>query len=217
LQILHDIKAAQDRINLDNISRMENIVAQDTVHDMLASGRFAHGEIFPSTIASVVANNEIIAMKWGFPHWKNSGVIINARAETAADKNMFRRPLKERRCVVPSSGFYEWSRSSNRKAKDKYLFRQPDSGTTLYMAGISNTFRDALGNEYDAFTILTTEASDSVAPFHDRMPVILAPDEIDMWITDNEFTGFALHRPGPELTATLESNNIPSQDTQLSF
>jgi putative SOS response-associated peptidase YedK len=75
------------------------------------------------------------------------------------------------------------------------------------MAGISNTFRDALGVQYDAFTILTTEANDSVEPFHDRMPVILAPDEIDLWISDNDFTGFALHRPGPELIATLETND----------
>ena len=220
LQILHDIQAAKDRINIDNISRMEN----------LAVDGFAHGEIFPSTIAPVVANYEIIAMKWGFPHWKNSGVIINARSETAADKNMFRRPLKERRCVIPSSGFYEWSynsgapddnssflypgfphgrinlpRSGKRKPKSKYLFREPGK-TTLYMAGISNTFRDALGIEYDAFTILTTEANDSVEPFHDRMPVILASDEIDLWITDNDFTGFAMHRPGPDLTATLEAD-----------
>jgi len=239
LQILHDIKAAKDRINMDNISRVDNLVEQSTVHDMIDSGQLAHGEIFPAGLAPVVANYEIVAMKWGFPHWKNPSVIINARSETAAEKNMFRRPLKERRCVIPSSGFYEWSRSdsasrigdtsrngitshssnlplnnnflhgsnnhprnSKRKPKDKYLFRLPDT-PTLYMAGISNTFRDALGIEYDAFTILTTAANDSVEPFHDRMPVILAPDEIDLWITDNVFTGVALHRPGPELTATL--------------
>ena len=231
LQILHDIQAAKDRINLDNISRVEN----------LAIDGFTHGEIFPSTIAPVVANFEIIAMKWGFPHWKNSSVIINARAETASDKNMFRRPLKERRCVIFASGFYEWSynsgvpddnnsslyprfphgsinpsRSNKRKPKNKYLFREPGN-TTLYMAGISNTFRDALGVQYDAFTILTTEANESVEPFHDRMPVILAPNEIDMWITDNDFTGLAMHRPGPDLTATLESNRGTLYNTQLSF
>ena len=85
------------------------------------------------------------------------------------------------------------------------------------MAGISNTFRDALGIEYDAFTILTTEANDTVEPFHDRMPVILAPDEIDMWITDDVFTGFAMHRSGPDLTATLKKNSNTVNNTQLSF
>ncbi|MCL2662552.1 MAG: SOS response-associated peptidase [Oscillospiraceae bacterium] len=241
LQILHDIQAAKDRINIDNISRVENLATQSTVNDMIASGQLAHGEIFPSAIVPVVANFEIVTMKWGFPHWKNSSVIINTRSETASEKNMFRRPLKERRCVIFSSGFYEWSynsglpdddstflypgfphgslnlpRSGKRKPKNKYLFREPGK-TTLYMAGISNTFRDAFGNEYDAFTILTTEANDSVEPFHDRMPVILAPDEIDMWITDNVFTGFAMHRPGPDLTATLEANENTSYNTQLSF
>jgi putative SOS response-associated peptidase YedK len=250
LQILHDIQSAKDRINLDNISRMEN----------LAAGEFPRGEIFPSTLAPVVAkfetkasnhsevgsaepgnNYEIVAMKWGFPHWKNSGVIINARAETASEKNMFRRPLKERRCVIPSSGFYEWSynsgtpddnstflypglphgsinqpRSGKRKPKNKYLFRE-SCKTTLYMAGISNTFRDVPGIEYDAFTILTTEANDSVEPFHDRMPVILAPDEIDLWISDDAFTGFALHRPGPDLTAILEKSKNTINNIQLSF
>jgi len=246
LQILHDIQAAKDRINMDNISRLNNLAAQSTVQDMTASGQLAHGEIFPSAIAPVVAKfatkisnhsegspaesniiYEIIAMKWGFPHWQNSSVIINARAETAAVKNMFRRPLKEQRCVIPSSGFYEWSRNDNtlhdsnislfdnfshssgnqprrgkRKAKNKYLFHQPGNSTTLYMAGISNTFRDAFGIEYDAFTILTKAANDSVAPIHDRMPVILAPDDIDLWINDEKFVHYALLRPCIELTAT---------------
>ena len=71
----------------------------------------------------------------------------------------------------------------------------------LYMAGIINTFRDATGSDYSAFVILTTAANDSVAPIHDRMPVILEPDERVRWIRDERFMDHALRRAGPELTA----------------
>ena len=159
---------------------------------------FARGEVFPANIAPVYTNNGAAAAKWGFPHWKNSSVIINARAETALQKNMFRKPLLERRCVVPSNGFYEWDRTSGGKKKDKFLLRLPGE-RMLFMAGMVNIFRDAEGGEYSAFVILTTRANDSVAQIHDRMPVILAPDEREMWIGDTGFMEFALHRTGPEL------------------
>jgi len=162
----------------------------------------AGGDIFPTNIAPVCTSDGITAVKWGFPHWKNSGVIINARAETASEKKMFGRPLRESRCVVPSSGFYEWSHREGTRDKDKYLLRLPGENA-LYMAGIVGTFRDAQGTEYSAFAILTTAANDSVSSIHDRMPVILAPDELQLWIDDPHFTEYALHRAGPELSSKL--------------
>ena len=155
-------------------------------------------EVFPTNVAPVITGGGALAIKWGFPHWKNSGVIINARAETALEKNMFRKPLLERRCLVPSSGFFEWAHVSGRKKKDKYLLRLPGENI-LYMAGMTGVFRETSGEEYSAFVILTTGASDSVASIHDRMPVILAPDERDAWIGDAGFMEYALQRPGPEL------------------
>ena len=177
------------------------------------------GEVFPTYIAPVITQNGAEAVKWGFPHWQNTGVIINARSETAVDKKMFRKPLLEHRCVVPSCGFYEWKRAGNSSklnagassgvngnghsgikpgAKQKYLLRKP-GGRLLFMAGIISIYKDAAGQEYSAFVILTTSASESVAPIHDRMPVILGPDEKEPWIHDGGFTGYALHRAGPEL------------------
>jgi len=158
------------------------------------------GEVFPTNIAPVITHDGAAVVKWGFPHWKGTGVIINARAETVFDKNMFRKPLLNSRCVIPSSGFFEWRRKNGVKTKDKYLLRQPGE-RVLYMAGIVNTFRDANGNDYSAFVILTTAANDSVAPIHDRMPVIIASDESGRWIRDEGFIEHALHRAGPELTA----------------
>jgi len=163
------------------------------------------GEIYPTNIAPVFIRDGAATVKWGFPNWKNSGVIINARAETAPEKNMFRKPLLENRCVIPSSGFYEWDRVSGRKKKEKYLLRRPGA-RMLYMAGMMSVFCDAAGCDYSAFVILTTAANDFVAPIHDRMPVILAPDELDRWITDDGFTEHVLRRAGPELEYTEVSD-----------
>jgi len=224
LQILHDLNAAQDRINMDNISGIGNLASDVAGLGEVGLGEFMRGEVFPTNVAPVVQLDGALAVKWGFPHWKNSSVIINARAETALEKKMFGKPLRERRCIVPSSGFYEWgrigslagnmslfdngdlpdsgmhSRNGGSKKKDKFLLRRPE-GNVLYMAGMMSTFRDALGEPYDAFVILTTSANESVAPIHDRMPVILAQDEAASWVKDKTFMEFALHRPGPELSA----------------
>ena len=159
---------------------------------------FMRGEVFPTNIVPVITRDGAAAIKWGFPHWKNASVIINARAETAHEKSMFRFSLAERRCVVPSSGFYEWERVSGRKKKDKYLLRLPGE-KLLCMAGIMNTFCDAAGAEYCAFVILTTTAAGAVARIHDRMPVILSPDERELWLGDMAFTQNALIRHGPDL------------------
>ena len=208
----------EDEAYADILEILNNLNANKNTS---GAGEFAKGEIFPASIAPVIAGDGILAVKWGFPHWKNSGVIINARAETALEKKMFGKPLRERRCVVPSSGFYEWGhgsdlssnmslfendelpdsgiRSGGSKKKDKFLLRQPED-SMLYMAGIVSTFRDSFGEPYDAFVILTTIANDSVAVIHDRMPVILAPEEATSWVRDNAFMEFVLHRPGPELS-----------------
>jgi len=188
LQILH---------NLKNASSTDSTVNANVTADV----EFSHGEIFPTNIAPVSTSDGIVAVKWGFPHWKNTSVIINARAETAAEKKMFSKPLRERRCIVPSSGFFEWEHTGSKKKK-KYQLNRPDS-KTLYMAGIVSTFRDALGEQYNAFVILTTAANEYVAPLHDRMPVILAADEREQWLKDESFVTFALHRPGPELITEL--------------
>ena len=163
-----------------------------------ATQKLAKGEVYPTNIAPVFTRDGAAGVKWGFPHWKTSGVIINARSETALQKNMFKGPLLKRRCVIPSSGFYEWSRTGGGKKKDKYLLRQPDTHL-LYMAGMINVFRDADGNDYSAFVILTTEANESVASIHDRMPVILTPDERDRWLNDDEYMEHIIHRAGPVL------------------
>jgi len=155
-------------------------------------------EVFPSNIAPVITQDGIVSIKWGFPHWKNKSLIINARAETAFEKNMFRKPLFQRRCAIPASGYFEWANTGESKKKDKFLLRQP-SERVLYLAGMISTFKDPEGIEYSAFVILTTTANESVSPIHNRMPVIIAPDEKEQWIYDIEFAKHALSREGPQM------------------
>ena len=156
------------------------------------------GEIFPTNIAPIILESGVEAAKWGFPHWKSSSAVINARSETALEKNMFRKPLLERRCAIPSNGFYEWKRVNGQKKKDKFLLRMKDS-KKLFMAGMMSIFKDAFGDEYSAFVILTTAAVATAAEIHDRMPVILLPEELDRWVCDTAFMEHALRRPGPDL------------------
>lgn len=144
------------------------------------------GEVFPTDVAPVLTLGEhgrkARLMSWGFPKWQGSGVIFNARSETAAEKPMFSGALAHRRCVVPSTGFYEWKHEGG-KAKDKYLLTLPGE-KMLYMAGFYGSFRDKLGKPYDGFIILTAAANDSMAPLHDRMPVILTQAQQERWFQD---------------------------------
>ncbi|HBE87400.1 MAG TPA: SOS response-associated peptidase, partial [Lachnoclostridium sp.] len=76
------------------------------------------GEIFPTNLAPVLSPDGIMkAMRWGFPKYDGKGEIINARSETAAEKNMFRRPMMEGRCLVPASWYFEWERRGKQKVK----------------------------------------------------------------------------------------------------
>ena len=133
------------------------------------------GEIFPTNAAPVLLpdgqNMTPTPMAWGFPSFEGKGVIINARGETALDKPMFRRSLLERRCIVPTTGFYEWDGQ-----KRKYHFRLPGQGR-LYLAGLWNTFQ---GEE--RFVILTTAPNDTIINVHNRMPVLLTDDEVVSWL-----------------------------------
>lgn len=165
--------------------------------NMLVSGsgmslNYKTGEVFPSDIALVMMKDRqhIVpaSMIWGFPKWDGKGVIFNARAETAHEKPMFRNALTHQRIAIPTSGFYEWKAEGGR-TKTKYCFTHP-TGHLLWLAGIYSRF----GTE-ERFTILTTSANDSMAPFHHRMPVLLEQDEIGTWINSEDIRPFLDRMP----------------------
>lgn len=135
--------------------------------------RLKSGEIFPTDTVPLLCGKELIPLPatWGYPGFQNKGVIINARSESVADKPTFRDGFLNHRCIVPTNGYYEWSRS-----KVKYRFNLPDT-QMVYLAGIYRNTPEGI-----RFVILTTDANESVSPIHHRMPVILTPDMRDAWM-----------------------------------
>jgi putative SOS response-associated peptidase YedK len=162
------------------------------------------GEIYPTDTAPVLSWQGCIHPQpaiWGFQKFQGKGVIINARAETAAEKPMFRHALLSRRCVVPSTGFYEWDRQ-----KQKYLFRLPGE-PVLYLAGF---LREEAGE--DRYVILTTSANDSMQATHNRMPVILRREQIPVWLTETDAALRHLKESMPSLARLRpEAERNPSE------
>ena len=151
------------------------------------------GEICPTDQAPVLRNtadgiNPDI-LTWGVP--VKGKPVINARVESVIEKPLFRGSVEQRRCVIPSSGFYEWD-----PRKQKYLFRLFGEDS-LYMAGI---YQEQQGTE--CYCVLTTAANNSMLPVHNRMPLVLKRNQIVPWLRDNTEARNILRGVPPELDKT---------------
>jgi putative SOS response-associated peptidase YedK len=164
----------------------ENIAARfDSRQEQLAL--LPRYNIAPSQSMPVVVRNSpnrLVEMQWGLvPSWAKEPRVafstINARAETVAKSPVFRGPFKSRRCLVPASGFYEWQRTS--EGKQPYCI-QLKGGELFAFAGLYDIWRDGDGNELYSYTIITTTPNPLVAPIHNRMPVILRPEDENIWL-----------------------------------
>ena len=123
-------------------------------------------------------------MRWGLiPHWAKSASIgsrmINARAETAAQRPAFRDAFRRRRCLVLADGFYEWQRAGSVKKPIRIV---RESGEPFAFAGLWAVWKDPDGNTVPSCTIITTEANDLLRPIHHRMPVILPRQMEEFWL-----------------------------------
>jgi putative SOS response-associated peptidase YedK len=105
--------------------------------------------------------------------------MINARSETASTKPAFRDAMKSRRCLIPADGFYEWAKTA--KGKQPYCFEVND-GELFAFAGLWERWKDPSGNSVETCSILTTTPNAVTSAVHDRMPVILDPDNYDLWL-----------------------------------
>ncbi len=129
-----------------------------------------------------MGRRNIASFKWGLvPRWSHDTKLapINARVETAADKPTFAEALRQRRCLLPADGFYEWKRQG--KAKQPFVFRLRDDRPFAF-AGIWEAWRPESGPALLTCAILTTAANEVVGPVHNRMPLILDPRHYEVWI-----------------------------------
>jgi putative SOS response-associated peptidase YedK len=143
--------------------------------------------------------------------------MINARAETLAEKPAFRAALKRRRCLVVADGFYEWKKTGSAK-QPMYLTMK--DGRPFAFAGLWEVWRDPAGQPLKTCTIITTEPNELLAEIHNRMPAILPPSAYDQWLTPGDLDpipALALLGPCPadQMRAVPVSTlvNSPAQDS----
>lgn len=153
----------------------------------------ARFNIAPTQDVAVVANTPAPAVeffRWGLvPSWAKDPSIgsrmINARAESIAEKPAYRAALKRRRCLVPTSGFYEWRASPGGKGKTPMFIRMKD-GKPFAFAGLWEVWHDPGGSTLKTCTVITSTPNEMVAEIHDRMAVILKPEDYKRWIKPGE-------------------------------
>ena len=158
-------------------------------------GAYKTGEIFPGdTVPAVVGEQgklRHVPAVFGFPGFRDKQLILNARAETAAQKPTFAESLRERRVILPADGFYEWSHDGQ---KTKYLFTL-DGLRTLYLCGLYQRIEDKY-----RFVILTRPANASMIEVHDRMPVIVCAEDVRAYLTDLQAARELIASASPALT-----------------
>ena len=192
---------------------------------LFATPRF---NIAPTQIILVALELEgeriISNLKWGLiPSWAKDGSIgskmINARAETLAEKPSFKNAFKSRRCIIPASGFYEWQKQA-KGAKQPFYFYLKDKDVFGF-AGLYEEWLDKESGELvETCTIITTEANKVLEPIHERMPVILKPKDYDQWLDEKEKDTDKLQKllapyPSDEMASYQVSKavNIPGNDS----
>ncbi len=149
--------------------------------------------IAPSTkICSITANEEgsrhLQKMRWGLiPSWAKDVTIgnklTNARGETVAEKPSFSSAFKVRRCLIPASGFFEWKTENGIKQPWYISLR---SGDPMAFAGLWEVWHPNEGETIESCCIITTDANALMRPIHDRMPVILEPDQWAIWLSPQQ-------------------------------
>lgn len=162
----------------------------DKLIDFEPSYNIAPTQSIPAIIHDKDSNQRTMKMlHWGLiPFWSKdnsiSSRLINARSETVAEKPSFRNAFKHKRCLIPTTGFYEWEKKS--KLKQPYYIKVRDEQLFAF-AGLWEHWENDVKGEIESCTILTTEANNLINPIHDRMPVILNPNDYDMWL-DTDIT-----------------------------
>ena len=167
--------------------------------------------IAPSQPVAVVPNdgqNRMDFYNWGLiPFWakdpKIGNRMINARSETIAEKPSFRSSFKYKRCLILADGFYEWKNEPGSTSKTPYFIHMKDRQPFAF-AGLWDIWHSKDGSEIRTCTIITTEPNQLLQEIHNRMPVILSPDDFDLWLDTSAQNATAVQHllrpyPGDEM------------------
>jgi putative SOS response-associated peptidase YedK len=196
-----------------------NIAPSQLVPVVRASAPRREGE---SAASGHKTDRELAWLRWGLvPSWADDPAIgarlINARAESAAEKPAFRAAMRQRRCLIVADGFYEWRRSG--RTKQPYFIRRRDDCPFAF-AGVWEAWQRPGQAGFQSCTILTTEANDLIRPIHDRMPVIVAATDYAAWLDPATEDPRQLSRlltpcPGDAMRADPVGNcvNSPAHDS----
>ena len=199
----------------------------EIIQDLLVDGW--NGDWQPSYNIAPTQNSPVLVykekrqirtMRWGLvPSWakelKMGSRMINARAETLTEKPAFRNLLRAKRCVVVTDGYYEWQKTDG--GKQPFYIHQRH-GQILPMAGLWDRWVDGDENEWNTYTVITTEAAEALSHIHNRMPVILNKPDIDFWINSDYPPDEALEYLKPyenplEIYAVSNFINSPNNNT----
>jgi putative SOS response-associated peptidase YedK len=165
----------------------------------------AHYNVAPTDPVEVVrtaanGTNELVSMRWGLVPWwwkkplKQVPASFNARAETVADKPMFRDAFQRHRCIIPASGYYEWLKRPD--GKQPHFISAAD-GSVLSFAGLWDRWKNPeTGEPMTSCTIIVPDANELTCPIHDRMPVVLDKADIRSWLSGE--AGAEILRPAAE-------------------
>lgn len=174
------------RYTLVNLARLTDLFPWITEPPVDLAPRY---NIAPSQPILAVANDrpdQYDHFLWGLvPSWAKDPSIgnrmCNARAETLAEKNAFKKAYQRRRCLIPADGFYEWKLNPDGRTKQPTYIRLK-GGAPFALAGLWEHWQDAQGNELRSATIITTRPNALMAALHDRMPVILRDKDLQRWV-----------------------------------
>ncbi|MBQ3798450.1 MAG: SOS response-associated peptidase [Butyrivibrio sp.] len=162
------------------------------------AGEITPGMTTPGIIWNKSTDEDLVMsdLFWGIAS-RDKKLIINARAESATEKSMFAESIRNRRCILPAAGFYEWD-----AGKTKFMFKRTDE-KPIYLAG----FYD-LSENRDSFVILTTVANASMKPVHDRMPVMIDRRNVRDYLKNRDAAMEMLKEPMPELDRSSDYEQL---------
>jgi putative SOS response-associated peptidase YedK len=177
-----------------------------------------HYNIAPTTEVDIIvrteAGRELRKARWGLvPNWwkgeaNKVGATFNARVETMHSNAMFKQAFVERRCVIPASGFYEWTGPKGERIPHYFT---AGNGQLLGFAGLWEVWRDPEGRGVTSCTIITRDANSWMSAYHDRMPAMILPDDFDAWL-DGSGGKELLMRPPQELREWIVSQRMNKTD-----